>query len=286
MADPNIMYAREYFLGVTGLALMRSLLVDREGTDARTADARHIVEHFEEFPQSLAFTVHEHDVDEGYARWAPRYDGPNPAIAIEEPVVHGFLEGAPRGVALDAACGTGRHAAYLASLGYDVIGVDGSDAMLDVARAKVPAGDFRRGSLERLPVDDASVEVVTCSLALTHVADLAPPIAEFARVLRRGGRLVISDIHPFVSMLSGAGGAAVFPTDAPTELHYVRNRFHPIAAYVGAFAGAGLTVTDCAEPLFPGELSHQMPSYAAYPGATEGAFAGLPYVLVWRATKP
>jgi SAM-dependent methyltransferase len=48
----------------------------------------------------------------------------------------------------------------------------------------VPEGEFRLGQLQRLPVGDAEVDLVVCGLALTHVADLKPVIAEFARVLR------------------------------------------------------------------------------------------------------
>jgi SAM-dependent methyltransferase len=45
-------------------------------------------------------------------------------LEIEQPIVREILDGLPLGVAIDAACGTGRHTAYLASLGHTVIGVD------------------------------------------------------------------------------------------------------------------------------------------------------------------
>ncbi|MBA3281215.1 MAG: class I SAM-dependent methyltransferase [Acidimicrobiia bacterium] len=86
------------------------------------------------------------------------------------------------GAALDAACGTGWNAAHPEELGYEVIGVDATEAMLEVARNKVSRATFRLGNLESLPVADASVDVITCSLALTHVAEITPAIAEMARV--------------------------------------------------------------------------------------------------------
>ena len=80
---------------------------------------------------------------EGYGSWAGFYDEPgNQLIDLEQPIVREILDGLPRGVALDAACGTGRHSAYLASLGHTVIGVDSSVAMLARAREKVPGGEF------------------------------------------------------------------------------------------------------------------------------------------------
>jgi ubiquinone/menaquinone biosynthesis C-methylase UbiE len=278
------LFAREFFLSVIGLALGRHILTAPDDVRPRLDEVRGIIEKFDEFPNSLEFTLHQLDTEPGYTRWAPTYDGPNPAIETEEPVVHALLADAPRGAALDAACGTGRHAAHLASLGYDVIGVDTTDAMLDVARAKVDGADFRRGRLEALPVDDESVDVVTCSLALTHVPDLAPVFREFARVLRPGGWVVTSDMHPVTTTFGG--GAAVFPSDTPGELPYVVNRVHEVSAYIDAFTAAGLSVTRCLEPTFGVDIARRAPSYPVYPEATVQAFEGLPYILVWVATKP
>ena len=99
------------------------------------------------------------------------------------------------GVALDAACGTGRFAEFLAKRGHRVIGVDSSPDMLAHARRRVPDAEFRLAELDRLPLPDDSVDVIVCALALVHVPRLHPVLAEFARVLRPGGDLVISDIH-------------------------------------------------------------------------------------------
>lgn len=65
--------------------------------------------------------------------------------------------------------------------------------MLAAARAKIPGADFRTGDLYRLPVPDRHADLVVCSLALTHIPDLGPTFAEFARVLKPGGHLVTSD---------------------------------------------------------------------------------------------
>lgn len=144
MGSGEVLYAREYFLAVAGMALARTCLTSPQAARPRVDDVRRIVEHFDEFPQSLELTMHEYDVEPGYTPWAPHYDGPNPAVEVEQPVVREILAGFARGTALDATCGTGRHAAFLASLRHDVIGVYTTDAMLDVARAKVPAADFRK----------------------------------------------------------------------------------------------------------------------------------------------
>ena len=104
-----------------------------------------------------------------------------------------ILDGLPIGVALDAACGTGRHTAYLASLGHEVIGVDSSPEMLERARQKIPTGTFHEAELHDVPLDDDSVDLVVCAIALSHVPELEPVLAELVRVLRPNGQLVISD---------------------------------------------------------------------------------------------
>lgn len=159
----------------------------------------------------------------GYAHWAATYDGPNPAVAQEERVVRPLLDEMPAGVALDAACGTGRHARHLAARGHAVTGVDASPEMLAVARAKVPDAGLLLGDLAALPLPAASVDFAVCSLALTHCQGLGPPIRELARVVRPGGRIVLSDIHPFVVTL---GLQAVLLRDAEGRLAFVRNRVH------------------------------------------------------------
>jgi len=276
-------YAGHYFLAVQGMALIRTVFDDMSAAVARVDEVRTIAADIDEFPNTLAIPLIQHDVEDGYTQWAPVYDGPNPAIEGEQPVVHGILGELPVGVALDAACGTGRHAAKLSELGHSVIGVDTTDAMLEIARKKVPDADFRRGRLEDLPLDDESVDVVTCSLALTHVPDLGPVMREFARVLRPGGTVVLSDMHPFNTMMGG--GIAGWGSDITKGIPYVVNLVHQMSDYVAAFNAAGLSIVACVEPRFGDAQVERVPSYALYPDASRQAFMGLPYLLVWRLQK-
>jgi len=80
-----------------------------------------------------------------------------------------------------------------------VIGVDMTPEMLERARAtaekaRVSNVDFRQGRLERLPVESASVDAVTSNCVINLVPDKAVVFAEIARVLKPGGRVVVSDI--------------------------------------------------------------------------------------------
>ncbi|HEY5173859.1 MAG TPA: methyltransferase domain-containing protein, partial [Acidimicrobiia bacterium] len=171
-----------------------------------------------------------------------------------------------------------------AERGHRVIGVDATDAMLAIAREKVPAADFRSGRLEALPVADESVDLVVCTLALTHVEDLEPVMREFVRVLRPGGQAILTDMHPLATM---TGSIAGFPGDDLTRgIPYVLNRTHHVSDYVRAFLDAGLSIMECMEPRVTDAVLESFPSYALLPSATRQAFFDTPYLLVWRLERP
>ena len=264
--------------------MIRRVLVDPDSVEPRVAEIRKIVARFDEFPNSLKIPMTEHDVEDGYTEWSKSYDSPNPAIEAEEPIVHGIVAGLPLGDALDAACGTGRHAAHLVQLGHRVIGVDGTEAMLAVARTKLPGIDLRVGRLEALPVDDDSVDLVTCALALTHVPDLGQAMKEFARVLRPGGSAVLSDIHPFNTVVGGSV-AGFSGGDVTRGIPYVLNRTHHLSEYLAAFRASGLSVVDCIEPPIGDPQIERLPGYAAFPEACREAYAGIPYLLIWHLRR-
>ena len=168
--------------------------------EERVAEIRDLVGRYDAELASPLGTP-EYGLAEGYQLWAQTYDAPLRLFPVEEPVVHGLLAELQRGCVLDAACGTGRHSLWLAKQGHEVIGVDASPAMLAKARAKLPGARFEQGDLAALPLPDASVDAALCALALVHVPDLHPALAELARVVRPGGRIVISDVHPFLVAL-------------------------------------------------------------------------------------
>ncbi len=137
---------------------------------------------FEQAESTLEF-----DPKEGYTLWSDSYDEPgNPIIALEEAVVRDLIRPVTPGRALDAACGTGRHAEHLARLGHQVLGVDVTPDMLARARDRVAEAEFQTADLRELPLEDASFELIVCGLALAHLPELDAPVGELARVLAPG----------------------------------------------------------------------------------------------------
>lgn len=180
-----------WLLGLEGAALLRA---QAEGSTAAEVEARFaeiggILDAIGSGELALAWETEPIASVDGYALWAAGYDGPNPLVDVEQAVVHDLVAGlglAP-GLALDAACGTGRHSRFLAEAGgHRVIGVDASSEMLAEARAAVPGATFVRGDVRRLPLGDGAVDLAVCVLALTHLPDLGPPLAELARAVATG----------------------------------------------------------------------------------------------------
>jgi len=120
------------------------------------------------------------------------------------------------------------------------------------------------------------VDLVTCALALTHVTDLGSPLREFARVLRPGGRAILSDIHP----VAVATGGQAFFRQADGSRAVTINHQHWVSDYLRAFFGAGLTIERCEEPLvddvFIAGLGSEDVRSVAGPALT-----GLPLALIW-----
>jgi 2-polyprenyl-3-methyl-5-hydroxy-6-metoxy-1,4-benzoquinol methylase len=94
---------------------------------------------------------------------------------------------------LDVGCGEGRFAAELARRGFAVVGVDVAEEPLRRARAREPALQLRIVPAEgRWPLADASFDVVWAGETIEHVADTVGWLSEVHRVLRAGGRLLLS----------------------------------------------------------------------------------------------
>lgn len=164
------------------------------------------------------------------------------------------------------------------------------------ARTRVPQAEFLLGDLHQFPVADAGVDMVVCALALTHLGTLKPVMAEFARVLRPGGHLVISDMHPetvalgSIPSIRGADGR-------PGHLSAYR---HLIGDYLRAALAVGLRVRRCEEPSAPpkeppGPADRKGPFGAVgpwerwpwrlddiVPEAARVARAGMPALVIWH----
>jgi SAM-dependent methyltransferase len=135
---------------------------------------------------------------------------------------------------------------------------------------------------------DKHADLVVCALALTHTPDLAPVLAEFVRVLRPGGHLVISDSRnewPVVNALPDGG------------FGYLPHRNHLTSDYLAAAIPLGLQIRRCEEPCLPypaidpdatppdAPVSHPSDIWSLQlwcPAAANAAYRDTPVAIIWH----
>lgn len=140
---------------------------------------------------------------------------------------------------LDAGCGTGHTALTFAPHVANVVGVDFTGAMLDQARHLADERglhnvDFRLGDVEQLPFARSEFDLVVSRYSAHHWPHPQRALAEFQRVLRPGGRLILSDIVSFDSFVVDTFVQAIELLRDPSHV-----RDHTIAQWRSLFAGAG-----------------------------------------------
>ncbi|MGN6794257.1 MAG: class I SAM-dependent methyltransferase, partial [Streptosporangiaceae bacterium] len=133
-----------YLLGLEGVALLDAWAGDhdRAFTEARLAEIRRLLD--DEQLRDRGVLVEQVSAAAVYEQISGGYDAEagGGLFATDEPVVAEYLASREPGVALDAACGTGRFAEFLTRRGHQVIGVDSSPHMLSYARQRVPGAEF------------------------------------------------------------------------------------------------------------------------------------------------
>jgi ArsR family transcriptional regulator len=142
----------------------------------------------------------------------------------------------PDAVAVDLGCGTGHVLEAMLPRASEVIGVDGSARMLELARRRFAADasrvSLRIGDLEHLPLRDREADFISINMVLHHLSTPAAALEEARRVLRPGGTLVVTDFdrHDNESMRSAYGD---------------RWLGFSAGALADAIAGAGFVLLDC-----------------------------------------
>jgi SAM-dependent methyltransferase len=205
-------------------------------------------------------------VDSGWTESAAAYiafqdrGDPNRTILLDPIMLRLCGNVADRNV-LDLGCGEGRFSRMLAERGARVAGIDVTPEMVTTAVAR---GDqaYAVATADRLPFRDASFDVVVSYITLVDIKDYRGAIAEMARVLRPGGRIVVANLGFVTSSLGW------LRDDEGRRLHHRVDRYaeewpqtfewlgvrivnwhRPLSAYMQAYLGAGLTLREFLEPV-------------------------------------
>jgi 2-polyprenyl-3-methyl-5-hydroxy-6-metoxy-1,4-benzoquinol methylase len=167
---------------------------------------------------------------------------------------------------LDAGCGEGYLARRLASLGAEVLGVDAAQGLIDAAEALPAQGtvSFTRASVDAIPSEDKSFDLVVCNHLFSHLQDPSRAVHEFGRVLTSDGRLIILTLHPcFYTEHSEQGAIGGIPatryfTPRGIDQHFrvdglespsmITSWLRPLEYYSGTLRDAGFVIADLREP--------------------------------------
>ncbi len=202
-----------------------------------------------------------------HADWWQREftDGVDPEY-VEQiiPLALEYLEGSHR--IIDIGTGEGQIARAAATLGADVLGVDPTAALIELAMERAGGPEYLVAGAEALPVDDESVDAAIICLVLEHIDDPEPVMSEISRVLRPGGRLVLFLNHPLLQTPGSAlivdhmvepvetywrlgpylpGGASVEEVQRDVFVRFVHR---PLSDYVNGLTDAGLQIVHMEEP--------------------------------------
>ena len=169
---------------------------------------------------------------------------------------------------LDAGCGPGLYSEELIARGADLVALDGSAAMVELARKRLgPRTKVLRVDLaDPLPFADSEFELIVCALVIHHVDDREACLREFFRVLGPGGHVVLSTQHPTTDWLR-KGGSYFETTEEEDTWHRGEAAYtlrfwrEPLTAFCAAISNAGFLIERLVEPLPAPTMRERWPEH-------------------------
>jgi cytosine/adenosine deaminase-related metal-dependent hydrolase/SAM-dependent methyltransferase len=214
---------------------------------------------------------------DAYRQFSASYDDePNPMLSLEQRFVERLLPSVARRNVVDLGCGTGRWLALLVPLKpASLTGVDVSPEMLTQAGRKLGShANLVLADCTSLLFPRASADLILCSFLTSYLPDLDAFAGQVRRLLRPGGTVFLSDLHPLTTAKLGwrrgfhAAGSFI---DVSTYAH-------PAHEIVSAFAKVGIEVNATLEPEF-GEPERELMTGAGKAVSFEAA-VGYPALLI------
>jgi ubiquinone/menaquinone biosynthesis C-methylase UbiE len=124
---------------------------------------------------------------------------------------------------LDLACGDGIDAEHYRNIGADVIGIDASKELIEIAKSKYPNNFFDVGFAENLPYPDNSFDAIYSKYAIMTSADMQPIFDEVYRTLKTGGEFIYLVTHPFRQFIERQDLSADYFKQTSVKSHILDN---------------------------------------------------------------
>ncbi len=185
---------------------------------------------------------------EGYNRWAATYSKEsNPIKDLSDKGILKFLPDVQSKIVLDAGCGTGHFCKVLSDRGASkIIGIDFSSAMIETAKQNCPAAEFYSEDISIQFLEKETFDLIICALVLGHIIDIRPALENLAVALKKGGTLLISDFHPFLTLQH----AKRTFKDASGSLFEIKHHLHLFQDIIQCLHQHQIVVETLEEPLW------------------------------------
>ena len=178
-------------------------------------------------------------VQDSYDRWSETYDmGENFTRDLDQTVTKSILSGFTCNTLLEIGCGTGKNTIFLSKIAQKVYALDFSPMMIVKAKSRIQTENvlFCLADLtKKWVIVDRSIDIVVCNLVLEHIENLRFIFHQVTRVLGKGGRFLVSELHPFKQY---QGIKANFQQEG--EVTEVQAFIHHISDYLDAANENGL----------------------------------------------
>jgi malonyl-CoA O-methyltransferase len=172
-------------------------------------------------------------IQEEYNIWSISYDtDKNLTRDLDEIVTKENFEKLHFKTILEFGCGTGKNTKLFSQISENVIAVDFSEGMINKAKEKIQANNVKfltADITKKWPDEIQSAELITCNLILEHVYDLNFIFSEASRKLLSGGKIYVSELHPFRQY---QGKKARFEKEGKTI--HINSYVHNISDFINA----------------------------------------------------
>ena len=201
---------------------------------------------------------------QGFSELADTYDArlaSNPTLLLETTATLSALPDVSGKSVVDVGCGTGRYALQLLRMGaQNVMGVDLSPQMLAVAqrkaqKANLPLEITQGDLLDTLSLPNGPYDIAVCAMVLAFLPDIAPAFLTLARLVKPGGHLVVSDVHPMTWFLS----PYLRFSNLQGQEWRIKRYPHLTSTLIQAAQEAGFVFEHLAEPIVDRRLATQYP---------------------------